>query len=181
MKFSSSRALLVLGLFTLSVSACRSELPTSPGSDGQPIAATAEHMSDSPDPLLGALLGGGGSGGTPTLVKVRKGERLSPDDAVLSFLEGSLSFPTEITKEVDGGRYVAFRFGPSGLAFRPAAVLSISIDKADLRGVDPRRLRIAVASDDKDDWRVVGGIYNPLTRTVVAPVLHFSRYALCVD
>jgi hypothetical protein len=47
--------------------------------------------------------------------------------------------------------------------------------------VDPRRIKIAVASDDKDDWRVVGGIYNPLTRTVVAPVLHFSRYALCVD
>ena len=63
----------------------------------------------------------------------------------------------------------------------PVAILSISIDKADLRGVNPWRLRIAVASDDRDDWRVVGGIYNPLTGTVTAPVLHFSRYALCVE
>jgi len=181
MKSPSLRLLLAVGLFVSSLTACQSELPTSPGSDPESIAATSGFASDSPDPLLGALLGGSGSTSSPTLIRVRRGATLSPDDAILSYLERALSFPAEITKEVDGRRYVAFKFGPSGLVFRPAAVLAISVEKADLRGIDPWRLKIAVASDDRDDWRVVGGIYDPITRTVVAPVLHFSRYALCVE
>ncbi len=172
-----SRPLFAVWLLVCLLAACQSELPTSPVDDSQSIGATA---SGEPDFLLGGLLGGRGGGG-PTLIEVRRGETLTADDATLSFLEGALSFPTEITQEVDGSRYVSFRFGPSGLAFDPVAILSISIDKADLRGVNPWRLRIAVASDDRDDWRVVGGIYNPLTGTVTAPVLHFSRYALCVE
>lgn len=179
MKSPSSRLFLAVGLFVFSLTACSSELPTSPSSDADP--AVTGLASDSPDPFLGALLRGGSSSGAPTLIRVRRGETLTPDDAVLSYLERALSFPTEITKEVDGRRFVSFKFGPSGLSFLPAALLSISVDKADLRGVNPWRLKIAVASDDRDDWRVVGGIYNPITRTVVAPVLHFSRYALCVD
>lgn len=181
MKSPFTRLLFTVGLFVFSMAGCQSELPTSPGSDPQSIEAASGPASDSPSPFLSALLKKGGSSKTPTLIRVRRGETLSPDDAILSFLESALSFPTEITKQVDGQRFVAFKFGPNGLVFRPAAVLSISVDKADLRGVDPWRLKIAVASDDRDDWRVVGGIYNPITRTVVAPVLHFSRYALCVD
>ena len=177
MKASSSRPLLAVGLLVCLLAACQSQLPTSPSDDTQSIAATA---GNEPDFLLGGLLGGSG-GSAPKLIKVRRGETLAPDDARLSFLDSALSFPTEITQDVDGGRYVAFRFGPSGLAFDPVAILSISVDKADLRGVNPWRLRIAVASDDRNDWRVVGGIYNPLTGTVIAPVLHFSRYALCVE
>ena len=177
MSSSSMRPLFAVGLLVCLLAACQSELPTSPIDDSQSIAATA---SGQPDFFLGGLLEGGG-GYRPTLIKVRRGETLSADDARLSFLERALSFPTEITQEVDGNRYVSFRFGPSGLAFDPVAILAIKVDKADLRGVNPWRLRIAVASDDREDWRVVGGIYNPLTRTVIAPVLHFSRYALCVE
>jgi hypothetical protein len=173
----SSRPLFAVGLLVCLLAACQSELPTAPGDDSQSIEATS---AGDPDFLLGGLLGGGRGSG-PTLIKVRRGETLTVADARLSFLERALSFPTKVTQQVDGGRYVSFRFGPNGLAFDPVAILSISVDKADLRGVNPWRLRIAVASDDKDDWRVVGGIYNPLTRTVIAPVLHFSRYALCVE
>jgi hypothetical protein len=177
MKASPSRPLLAVGLLLCLLAACQSELPTSPTDDSQSVAAIAP---GEPDFLLGGLLGGRG-GSAPTLIKVRRGETLTPDDATLAFLERALSFPTQITKQVDGDRYVSFKFGPSGLAFDPVAILMIDTDKADLRGVNPWRLRIAVASDDRDDWRVVGGIYNPLTGTVIAPVLHFSRYALCVE
>jgi len=177
MKLSLSRPLFAVGLLVCLLAACQSQMPTAPGDDSQSIAATA---SGRPDFLLGGLLGGSG-GSRPTLIKVRRGETLETDDATLSFLKRALSFPTRITQEVDGTRYVSFRFGPSGLEFDPVAILSISVDKADLRGVNPYRLRIAVASDDRDNWRVVGGIYNPLNRTVTAPVLHFSRYALCVE
>ena len=177
MKTSLSRPFFAVGLLVCLLAACQSQLPTAPGDDSESIAATSF---GGPDFLLTSLLGGGG-GSHPTLIQTRLGETLTTDDASLSFLERALSFPTAITQEVDGTRYVAFRFGPSGLAFDPVAILSISVDKADLQGVNPWRLRIAVASDDRDDWRVVGGIYNPLTRTVITPVLHFSRYALCVE
>ena len=157
------------------LAACQSQLPTAPGYDSQSVAAASD-----PHFLLASLFGGNG-GSPPTLIKTRLGETLTSEDARLSFVERALSFPAAITQEVDGERYVSFRFGPSGLAFDPVAILSISVDKADLQGVNPWRLRIAVASDDREDWRVVGGIYSPLTKTVIAPVLHFSRYALCVE
>lgn len=177
MKSNFARPLLAVGLLLFGLTACQSDFPTSP--DSESIEPSA--VSGSPAPLLGTLLGGSNTGATPTLVRVRQGQTLSPEDATLSFLERALSFPSHITKGVDGSRYMSFKFGPSGLIFRPAALLAIRVDKADLRGIDPRDLKIAVASDDEDDWQVVGGVYVPLTGMVVAPVLHFSRYALCVD
>lgn len=177
MKALHWKPLIAAGLIVVGVLGCESELPTSPNQDLSEAASSA----DSPGALLGILRGGGSTGDPVRLVPVRKGARVTPDDAILAYLEGSLSFPTQVTKVVDGKRYLSFKFGPSGLRFSPAAILAISTDKADLRGIDPRRLRIAVASDTAEDWRIVGGIYDPVTRTVIAPVLHFSRYALCVD
>lgn len=164
--------LLTLGLIVTGLAACQSGLPTPSEPD---LARPA-----SPDPIIEPLPGTDGEEPL-TLIRVRRGQALTPDDARLRVAKGSLSFPARIDKKVDGERFVSFKFGPDGLRFLPAAVLVISLDKADLRGIDPRKLRVAVASDDRDDWRVVGGIYEPITRTVFASVPHFSRYALCVD
>ena len=173
MKSLRRRLFLAVGLLVLGVVGCQSENPASAELDA----------SWSEVPAAGSILNFGdvAPDGGVTLVRVREGELLTAEDATLSFLESALSFSTEITKQVDGHGYVSFKFGPSGLGFSPAALLAISIDKADLTGVDLDELRIAVASDDLDDWRVVGGIYDPVTRTVIASVTHFSRYALCVD
>ena len=166
-----SRLLLTLGLIA-GLAACQSGLPTSSEPDLP--------RPPSPDPLLEPLPGTDGQEPV-TLIRVRGGETLTPDDARLTVIDGSLSLPAVIDKTVDGRGFVAFRLAPDGLDLMPFAVLAISVDKADLRGVDPSKLKVAVASDERDDWRVVGGIYEPNTRTVFAPVLHFSRYALCVD
>jgi hypothetical protein len=171
MKSLCTRLFLAVSLVALGVVGCESDNPTS------------ADLAVSEAPPAGSLLSFGevAPEGGVTLIRVRDGERLTTGDATLSFLESALSFTAEVTKEVDGQGYVSFKFGPSGLGFSPAAVLAISIDKADLTGIDPDKLRIAAASDDLDDWSVVGGIYDPVTRTVIAPVTHFSRYALCVD
>ena len=168
-----SRLLLTLGLIVFGLSACQSDLPTSVEPDLAQPASSARLA----DPGLKTET----PGETRTLIRVRPGRKLTADDASLTVADGSLSFPAVIDKKVDGDRFVSFRFGPDGLEFLPAAVLTISLDKADLRGIDPQQLRIAVASDNQDDWQVVGGTYDPITRTVTAPVLHFSRYALTVD
>lgn len=173
MKSLCTRLLLTVGLLALGVVGCQSENPT-------PVELD---LSESEAPVVGSLLGFGhvAPDGGVALIRVREGESLDAGDATLSFLEGALSFSAEITKEVDEQGYVAFTFGPSGLGFSPAAILAISVNKADLTGIALDELRIAVASDNADDWHVVGGFYDPITRTVIAPVTHFSRYALCVD
>ncbi|HET6616296.1 MAG TPA: hypothetical protein VFH69_00635, partial [Gemmatimonadota bacterium] len=104
-----------------------------------------------------------------TLIRVRGGETLTPADARLTVLDGSISLPAVIDKSVDARGFVAFRLALDGLDLKPFAILAISVDKADLRGVDPWKLKVAVASDDRDDWRVIGGFYEPITRTVFAP------------
>lgn len=172
MRSFCSRLLLTLGLIVTGLAACESGLPTSSDPDLAPPT--------SPEPLIEPLPGTDGQEPV-TLIRVRGGETLSPDDARLTVIDGSLSFPAVIDKSVDARGFVAFRLAPDGLDLKPFAVLAISVDKADLRGVDPWKLKVAVASDDRDDWRVIGGFYEPITRTVFAPVLHFSRYALCVD
>ncbi|MBW3660125.1 MAG: hypothetical protein KY397_00635 [Gemmatimonadetes bacterium] len=115
------------------------------------------------------------------LVDVSEGATLTAEDAQLIVQPNSIPEATTIRMEVeDEDDILGFEFGPNGLVFDPAATLIISADKADLDDIDPTRLAIAGASDDVDDWQVIGGIYDPLTNSVTVPILHFSRYALCV-
>lgn len=172
MRSFHSGLLLTLGLIVSGLAACQSDLPTSAEHDRRPGASARP---------FGPLLETESNGEPLTLIRVRGGQKLTTDDARLTVAKGSLSFPAVIDEKVDGERFVSFRFGPDGLRFLPRAILAISVDKADLRGIDPSTLRVAVASNDRDDWQVVGGIYDPITRTVLAPILHFSRYALCVE
>ncbi|HUP20299.1 MAG TPA: hypothetical protein VM778_10150 [Gemmatimonadota bacterium] len=115
-------------------------------------------------------------------VQGKSGTTISLDDATLVVKSGSLSVPNAtITMDAVNDGYLTFQFGPNGLAFSPAATLTISAAKANLDGLDPGQLRIAGASDSVDDWQVVGGTYDPLTNTVTVAIDHFSRYALCIE
>jgi hypothetical protein len=121
-------------------------------------------------------------GASTQRVQKNDGATLSTGDAVLTIVPGSMSRTATVTMEPqnDSG-YVQFLFGPSGLGFSPAATLRISAAKANIDPSQLSRLRIAGASDGADDWQIVGGVYDPVTNTVTAPILHFSRYALCVE
>ncbi len=165
---------LVLGAL-IGLIACEGPGPLESGPDALP---EVEGRQAAPAGLLGLL----GSRGRPVrLVEVREGETLTNSDGRLTVPIGALLEDILITQAPLTDGTLGFRFGPNGLRFLRPAVLTISTVKAELSGVDPRRLRIAVASDDAEDWQVAGGIYSPLTRTVTVPVLHFSRYALCME
>ena len=115
-------------------------------------------------------------------VQKNQGATLTSGDATLTVLPGSMKSTATIWMQPDDASgYVQFIFGPSGTTFSPAATLTISAVKAN---IDPSLiplLKIAGASDSADDWVIVGGVYDPATNTVVAPISHFSRYALCVE
>jgi hypothetical protein len=110
------------------------------------------------------------------------GGTLTTDDATLTILPGSMQSTTIIwmLPDLDSG-YVQFRFGPTGTTFTPAATLRIDADEANIPAAMRNRLRVAGASDNVDNWTLVGGSYDPVTNTVKAPISHFSRYALCVE
>lgn len=121
-------------------------------------------------------------GGSAERVAKNSGATITTGDASLTIVPGSMSRTATVTMEPqDASGYVQFIFGPSGLSFNPAATLRISATKANIAAAEKSRLRVAGASDGADDWVVVGGTYDPVTDTVVAPISHFSRYALCVE
>jgi hypothetical protein len=77
---------------------------------------------------------------------------------------------------------VSFLYGPNGLQFSQPAILEINAASAELTGVHPSKLRIAVAQDDVDDWAIVDrAVYDPAQDVVRAELSHFSRYALCME
>lgn len=128
----------------------------------------------------------------PAGMKVASGmvhQDIGPDGGSISVDGGRLDVPAGALSEVVSismkGRediQYKYRFGPSGLVFDATATLSIAVDPAALGIDDTGRLKIAVASDNGDDWVVVEGAYwDEATGTVVAPVEHFSLYGLCLD
>lgn len=115
-------------------------------------------------------------------VQKNQGATLTSGDATLTVVPGSMKSTTTIWMQPDNASgFVQFIFGPSGTTFNPAATLTISAAKANIDPSQRNNLRIAGASDNADDWVVVGGTYDPATDTVTASISHFSRYALCVE
>ncbi|MDX1622800.1 MAG: hypothetical protein R3199_02320 [Gemmatimonadota bacterium] len=120
------------------------------------------------------------NGATAERVSARDGATITNDDAALTIAPGSIPEDTTITMKAEGDGLLAFAFGPNGLQFDPAATLEISADKANLDRIDGSDLAIAGASDDADDWQVIGGTYDSATNTVTVDIRHFSRYSLCL-
>lgn len=136
----------------------------------------------------GVQLLGAGSGRSMTLASGAmetmtpgSGGRVQAGSGRLIVPPGALEKATTITMEALEG-LEGFAFGPDGLRFREPATLTISIDVAALRdaGIEPAELAIAGASDEADDWRMLGGSYDPASETVTVGLSHFSRYSLCI-
>jgi hypothetical protein len=121
-------------------------------------------------------------GGAVQRVQRNQGATLDTGDATLTIMPGSMQNTATVWMQPDDSSgLVQFIFGPSGTTFNPAATLRISASRANIDPAQRYLLKIAGASDGADDWTLVGGVYDPVTDTVTAPISHFSRYALCVE
>jgi hypothetical protein len=163
-----------IGLF-----ACQSEpeLPIGPG-------AAAPSFVEVNGVKLVTLQPGRSLAPAGALERVTKklGTVLTSGDATFTVPPGAVKNTTQIWMQPDDvSGFMQFTFGPSGTTFNPAATLTISAVKANLEPSQKNRLRIAGASDNADNWTIVGGVYDPATDTVTASISHFSRYALCVE
>jgi hypothetical protein len=156
---------------------CQSEINPASMEDGPSATVTIHGLQllVASDPLAPA-------GVAAVEVTPGEGGQVSRGGVTLSVPAGAVGAATTITMERIPGLQ-GYVFGPSGLRFGRPATLAIQVNAASLRasGIDPRRLAVAGASDDADDWSVVGGAYDPATGTVTVPIYHFSRYALIVN
>jgi hypothetical protein len=116
--------------------------------------------------------------GTTTKTIGLLGGTIEMDGGRLSVPLGALLLPRQITMTGMMEGHYQYHFGPDGLQFLLPATLTIAADPAQL-GIPPEQLAVAVASDQGNDWQVLGGVYNPVTHTISVQVHHFSQYALC--
>ena len=121
------------------------------------------------------------NGSVATLVSKKEGATLETTDAKFVVQPFSTKNNTQISMQAVAGPNIMFKFGPNGTTFSPAASLTIYAAKAALTAEQKLRLKVAGASDDVENWTVVGGTYDPITDSVTVPISHFSRYALCVE
>jgi hypothetical protein len=113
--------------------------------------------------------------------------------ATIGLLGGSISvgphkiiFPpasvlksTKITAEITAGdKTNSIKFSPEGLKFKVPAVITISYANCKYGGL-LSLLRLAYTSNDlKSILEILPAIPNPLNKTVLGTITHFSRYAV---
>lgn len=166
--------LFSLGALTLglALTACQNSGPAAPSEAQVPRTETINGVK-----LLTAA-GGLQLAGTTSKTIGLLGGAIEMDGGRLSVPLGALLLPTQITMTGMIEGHVQYRFGPDGLQFLLPATLTIAVDPAQL-GIPPESLAVAVASDEGNDWQVVGGVYDPPTHTISVPVHHFTQFALC--
>ncbi|MBA7614481.1 hypothetical protein ES703_21746 [subsurface metagenome] len=78
---------------------------------------------------------------------------------------------------------LAYDFCPDGATFDPAITLTWSYDPADIpEGVAEYDLVIAYYDEETGEWvELEGCVVDPVTKTVTAPVSHFTTFAIVVS
>lgn len=107
------------------------------------------------------------------------GGSISADSGTLFVPAGALPGPVTITMEGSTTDIWKYLFGPAGLGFAAPATLEIAVDPSTVDGVT---LKVAGSDELGLEWTVIDGSYYDEARgVVVAPIHHFSQYAICVE
>lgn len=105
------------------------------------------------------------------VIKIGPHKLIIPPGAVL----GRKTITAEITK---GDKTNSIKFSPQGLKFLVPSVLTVSYANCKYGGL-LSLLRLAYTSDDlKSILELLPAIPNPLNKTVIGTIGHFSRYAI---
>ncbi|HUP19074.1 MAG TPA: hypothetical protein VM778_03875 [Gemmatimonadota bacterium] len=109
------------------------------------------------------------------------GGSISADAGTLIVPAGALSLPETIVMEGSTTDIWKYLFGPAGLQFAAPATLEIVVDPSLMDGSDIL-LKVAGSDELGLEWEVIDGSYYDEGRgVVVAPIHHFSQYALCIE
>jgi hypothetical protein len=167
---------MILGLVALGFVACQGN----PGPTAVPEGARYDTTTINGVRLL---LRPAGARLTPAAIVTEiigaDGGSISTDGGTLTIPAGALGVPELISMRGPEDNLWAYAFGPNGLQFEIPATLEIRLGEL---GIDPSQLKAAGASDLGNDWQVIDeSMYDPERGAVVAPIQHFSQYALCID
>jgi hypothetical protein len=106
-----------------------------------------------------------------------EGGTLSVGAHQLAVPPGALLTPTTITAVAPADTVNEVRFSPEGLVFQLPATLWMSYGNCDLAG-NPGPKEIVYATDELNILEHLPSSDDPLSRTVIAPLQHFSVYAV---
>jgi len=105
------------------------------------------------------------------VIKIGPHKLIIPPGAVL----GRKTITARITK---GDKTNSIQFSPEGLKFLVPAVLTVSYSNCKYGGL-LSLLQLAYTSDDmKSILELLPAVPNPLNKTVIGKIGHFSRYAI---
>lgn len=96
----------------------------------------------------------------------------------IHFLPLDLPADTTISFQWIAGNTLEATFAPHGINFNNPVKLVLSYKNANLTASEENSLKIYYYNEDTEEWELVGGTVNKLTKTVTAYITHFSRYAL---
>jgi hypothetical protein len=93
---------------------------------------------------------------------------------------GAVLSKTTITARItDGDTSNSIQFSPEGLKFKVPPVLIISYSNCTVSGAMLGLLKLAYTTDDLSSiLELLPAVANPLNKTVVGTISHFSRYAV---
>jgi hypothetical protein len=90
-----------------------------------------------------------------------------------------LSMTTITARITEGDRTNSVQFSPEGLRFKVPPVLVLSYANCSVTGSMLSLLQFAYTSDDlRSILELLPAVANPLNKTVVGTITHFSRYAV---
>lgn len=184
-----SSVLVPLAL-VLSVASCADEAPTAPASVVAPVAGDSANLlglipvpivDPILDPVLKPLVDG--LLACPVYTTSSASRTIGPAGGVLYvgrhalFVpSGALSSNVTIRATVPAGPHTMIHFEPEGLRFAKPTALTMSYAHCGL--LSSLTPAIVYVDDDRNILEILPTLGNIFTRTVSAPVDHFSNYAL---
>ncbi|GAB4333092.1 MAG: hypothetical protein Kow0037_11240 [Calditrichia bacterium] len=87
-----------------------------------------------------------------------------PQDTLIQFSWDSQGYVTDLA--------------PHGIQFQNTVYLRLSYKDADLSNINEDNLRIWYYNEHYQMWELIGGYVNKTDKYVIAPIQHFSRYAI---
>lgn len=165
----------ITAVIGLALTGCARDAAYVPSNDEPKFAQSVLTGDDSAGSLVGGVVFGGGPGSpvvVNTLILPQLGGVITNGRYTLIVPPGALSAPAVFTVQDNRNGYIEVELGPHGSVFNLPVTLVVN-----LAGTNAdRNTKLYWWDDSNGMWVNMGGSTNPLTRTLIVPLPHFSKY-----
>jgi hypothetical protein len=109
------------------------------------------------------------------------GGKLELEDIMVYVPEKAVSSNFELSIYIPEPSLYVFELGPDGYNFSRDVTITVSLEEADLKMINPQDLVIVTYDEKKGEWNSEGGTYDARNNTISVQARHFSYWALAGD